>query len=86
MNQQLKRFSDNRGLNEIDYKILKTINTSKLSEKEIIKELLLWQQEETVYGFGDLQYYTRLNKLDGFYEIKEEKHYLNSKGKEVLAD
>ena len=41
INQHLKRFSDEKGLNEIDYKILETINNEALTENEIVRNLLI---------------------------------------------
>ena len=56
------------------------INSNLLSAVEIVKNLLTWQQNETVYGFGDMQYFLHLNKLEKQYSIKENKYYLNEKG------
>mgnify|MGYP000869268107 FL=1 len=84
INQHLKRFSDEKGLNEIDYKILETINNEALTENEIVRNLLIWQQQETVYGFGDLQYIQYLKKLNKYVIKKDSKYYLNNFGKKVL--
>lgn len=80
MDQHLLRFPAKNGLNQISTKILKIINSNTLSEKEIVLNLLNWQQEETVYGFGDVQYYLYLKKLEQYYTIEEEKYYLNKNG------
>ncbi|NOR29154.1 MAG: DUF1835 domain-containing protein [Lutibacter sp.] len=80
INQHLNRFPSENGLNQIENKILKTINSNSFSEIEIVKNLLIWQQEETVYGFGDMQYFQYLNKLEKYYTIKEEKYLLNENG------
>ena len=81
MNQHLNRFPSENGLNEISTEILNIINFRALLENEIVKELLIWQQKETVYGFGDLQYFQYLNKLEKYYSVSDEKYYLNEKGK-----
>jgi len=80
IDQHLLRFPSENGLNQISTKILEIINSNEFSEKEIIKSLLIWQQKETVYGFGDLQYFLYLNKLEKYFIIKDEKYYLNEKG------
>lgn len=82
--QHVKRFPDANGLNQIDYKILEVINNTALYERDIIKEMLIWQHRETVYGFGDLQYSFYLKKLKDFYFLKDEKMYLNEKGKNLI--
>lgn len=84
MNQHLKRFPSENGLNEMQNKILHIIDLESYSEKEIIKQLLIWQQQETVYGFGDLQYFLYLKKLSNYYSIVNEKYYLNEEGKAIV--
>ena len=86
MKQHLQRFKNKEGFNEIDRKILALIDSNELNEMNIVKELLLWQQKETVYGFGDLQYFMQLNKLKDFYYIKDDAYFLNEKGKIALAN
>lgn len=80
MNQHLRRFPSENGLNEIENKILEIINLKALSKKEIVENLLIWQRNNTVYGFGDLQYFLYLNKVEKYFRIKEEKYYLDEKG------
>ncbi|WP_299522585.1 DUF1835 domain-containing protein [uncultured Lutibacter sp.] len=80
MDQHLNRFPASNGLNQISTKILEIINSNLFSEKEIVINLLIWQQKETVYGFGDLQYFQYLNKLEKYFTIKEGKYYLNEIG------
>jgi len=60
------------------------INFDLLTKKELIKNLLVWQKKETVYGFGDVQYQLALDKLKAYYTIKNRKYMLNDKGKESL--
>ena len=48
-----------------------------MTSSEIVRELLIWQQEDTVFGFGDLQYFMYLKKLNKYYNIKDSKYYLN---------
>jgi len=85
MDQHLKRFSDSITLNQIDGKLLEVIHNNVFTERDIIKELLIWQKKETVYGFGDLQYVKYLEKLHPFYKIKNERYSLNEKGKKILS-
>lgn len=80
INQHLLRFPTENGLNQIENKILDVINSNSFTKNEIVKNLLIWQQIETVYGFGDLQYFQYLNKLEKYYTVKEEKYYLNENG------
>ena len=84
MNQHLKRFKTINGLNEIQVKILNIINTSALTANEIVRNVLIWQQQETVYGFGDMQYFLYLKKLRDFVQISEEKYFLNATGKAII--
>jgi hypothetical protein len=85
INQHLKRFPAENGLNQIQQKILEIINTNTFTNSEIVQKMLIWQQSETVYGFGDLQYFWYLDKLNCYLDIKEEKYYLNSLGKEIIG-
>lgn len=78
MQQHLQRFPDEKGLSQIDRKILEIISSKPVTKKEIIKELLLWQRKETVYGFSDLQYELKLKKLSKHYEVKGDTYYLKS--------
>ncbi len=80
MNQHLKRFTETAEISQIDRKILETIQDNNYTEREIIKEMLLWQKNETVYGFGDRQYSKYLENLSPFYAIKDGHYYLNTKG------
>lgn len=84
MNEHLKRFPNENGFNQIDCKILEIINIKALSKNEIIRNLLIWQQQETVYGFGDLQYLLYLKKLNNCYTINTKKYYLNDTGKAIV--
>lgn len=80
INQHLQRFPSNNGLNQIENKLLEIINSNVFTDKEIVRDLLIWQHEETVYGFADLQYFLYLKKVEKYYSIKEEKYYLNEDG------
>ena len=84
INQHLQTFPSQNGLNQIENKILEVINDGVFSENEIISALLVWQQQETVYGYGDLQYINYLKKLDKNYSIKNSKYYLNKTGKQLV--
>jgi len=78
MDQHLQRFPKGNGLNQIENKIIEIIKTSALTSNEIVRLLWLWQKEHTLYGFGDIQYFMYLKKLNGYYEIKDSKYYLNA--------
>ena len=84
IHQHLQRFPGKNGLNQIENKILNLIHSGITNKNSIVKELLLWQQKETFYGFGDLQYYMALNKLDKYYIIENDVITLNTKGNEML--
>ena len=80
MEQHLKRFPVENGLNEIENKILQIINENSFSEREIVRELLIWQQTETVYGFGDLQYFNYLKILKEYFEVENNIYSLSEAG------
>ena len=84
INQHLLRFKDERGLNQIDHKILSLVSSGIHNEKELIKELLRWQKEDTVYGFGDVQYENYIKKLSDFILVENGRIKLNKKGKEIV--
>ena len=84
INQHLLRFPIESGLNQIQYQIFEIINSKSLTEREIIQELLIWQAQETVYGFGDLQYFQYLKKLNKYYTISDSKYVLNEEGKSIF--
>ncbi|MDJ0646127.1 MAG: DUF1835 domain-containing protein [Flavobacteriaceae bacterium] len=85
MKQHLKEAKDEKGLDEIAYKILRIIDNERFNKRGLIRELLQWQRKETVYGFGDLQYQSRLNSLKDYYDIEKEVLHLNEKGRKVLV-
>jgi hypothetical protein len=84
INQHLQRFPQSNGLDQIENKILKLINFEPLTKKDLIRNLLLWQKKETVYGFGDIQYIIKLDKLKKYYFVKNDNYVLNEKGKELI--
>tara|TARA_R110001583_G_scaffold61034_2_gene180889 strand:+ start:29062 stop:29898 length:837 start_codon:yes stop_codon:yes gene_type:complete len=84
INQHLNRFPAENGLNQISTKILEIINSNLFSENEIVRNLLIWQQNETVYGFGDVQYFQYLKKLNAYFSVKDSLYYLNEVGKTVV--
>jgi len=84
MDQHLNRFPAENGLNQIENTILEIINSNLFSENEIVRKLLIWQQNETAYGFGDLQYFQYLKKLNTYFIIKDSLYYLNEVGKTVV--
>ena len=81
MNQHFQRFPKENGLNQIENKIITVIGAQGFTADEIVEHLLIWQQEETVYGFGDLQYFMYLKRLNKYYEIRNSRYYLNDIGK-----
>lgn len=84
IDQHLKRFPDENGLNQIDEKILTMLGTGKFKKKEIVKKLLIWQKKETVYGFGDMQYLLALEKMKEYYTVEQELYILNDLGKAAV--
>ncbi|MET2986585.1 DUF1835 domain-containing protein [Aureibaculum conchae] len=84
IDQHLKRFPKANGLNQIQQKLLELIDPGNFTKNQIIRELLLWQRNETVYGFGDLQYALYLDKLKDYYSINGEIYQLNEKGKKIV--
>ena len=83
--QDLKNRSQSNGLDQIDHKILQVLAKRPSSKFDVIKELLSWQKEETVNGFGDLQYELRLKNLKAFYEVNDNLYQLNKKGIEAIT-
>jgi len=83
MDQHLQRFPKEKGLNQIENKIVEIIKDSALTSNEIVGELLIWQKANTVYGFGDIQYFMYLKKLNKYYEIRDSKYYLNAIAKKL---
>ena len=67
MKQELERFPNEDGLNQIDRKILEFIKEGNHTFIDVVKLLLIWQRNETVYGFGDLQYAMRIKNLEKYY-------------------
>ena len=53
-------FSD-IGLNEIEQKIIEIINVGAKNDRQVVGQLLQWQE---YYGFGDLQYFNILKSLE----------------------
>jgi len=84
IDQHLQRFSKQNGLNQIENKILLLINSGLTDKKQIVKQLLVWQKNETVYGFGDMQYFMILKKLKTYYTDENDVILLNSKGKGLM--
>lgn len=84
MIQHLKRLPDKNGLNEIENKFLELIKFEPATKISLIQKILSWQQKETVYGFGDVQYNLILDKMNGLVQIKEEIYYLSDKGKVLI--
>jgi len=80
LKQHLERFPKKNGLNQIENKIIDIINSGNFTSNEILKKILDWQRNKTVYGFGDVQYLKHLNKLKNYYTIKDGKYYLNEIG------
>jgi len=81
--QHLKRFPSENGLNQIENKILQVIDSALFTEKEIIHQLLIWQNSDTVYGFGDSQFVLALKELKRYYFVEEGFLKLNDLGKKI---
>ena len=86
IDQHLRRFPDKNGLNQIQNKILELIEMGYSKKNEILKGLLHWQKNETVYGFGDLQYANYLDTLKDYYNIDQNQYKLNKKGKLIIEN
>lgn len=84
INQHLKRFPSNNGLNQIEQKVLTLINSGLTEKNKIIKQLLIWQKKETVYGFGDMQYAMIINNLKAYFSDQNNVILLNHKGKKLI--
>lgn len=84
IDQHLKRLPNENGLNQIEIKILELINSGLTDKNKIVGQLLIWQQKETVYGFGDMQYFMTLKNLKTFYTDDNDVILLNKKGKELI--
>ena len=69
---------------DIQNNSLEIIDSSPFTVKEIVQKILIWQHQETIYGFGDMQYFLYLKKLHSFIEISEEKYFLNETGKAII--
>lgn len=85
MQQELERFPDANGWSQIDRKIVALLSEGRHTLKDLVKLLLIWQKTETVYGFGDLQYVKRLQKLEGYFEEKDGVLVLNHEGAKILT-
>ena len=84
IDQHILRFPNKNGLNQIENKILELINSGLTSKNKIVRQLLIWQQTETVYGFGDMQYFMTLKNLKKFYTDNNDVILLNNKGKQLV--
>lgn len=85
INQHFERFPDANGLNKIDYKILEIVHAKPRTFKEIVRELLLWQDAHTCFGFGDVQYFAYIKKLQKYFYLKENQYFLNHIGKKTYT-
>ena len=80
----LQRFpSIENGLNSVENNILTIANKYKLNSKEQLVNKLLREQE--TYGFGDIQYEHKINKLHKLFSSLDPVK-LSKKGKEVLEN
>jgi predicted P-loop ATPase/GTPase len=84
MEYVLLRRPDAMGLSNIDRKILELIKENPLTVEEIVRELLSWQNTETWYGFGDLQYFSYIKRLKKYYYIKNDRYFLTDTGKSLI--
>ncbi len=83
--QHLKRFPGENGLNQIENKIIEFISSCLLNKNELILRLIHWQKEESVYGFGDLQFTLYVQRLNYLYFIDKNILKLNQKGLDKLS-
>jgi len=78
----LKRFpSIENGLNNVENYILKTAHLTKPTSKDQLVGKLL--KNEEAYGFGDLQYFQKIDKLKSFFTSLHPVK-LSRKGKKAL--
>jgi len=86
MHQHVLRMPNEEGVTLIDKQILNHINLGYKTKKRLISSMLLWQEENTVYGFGDMQYEICLANLNHYYEFKNDTFILNNKGYKLLHE
>ncbi len=70
INQYLKNTTNKNGLNQIESKIVALTAHNISAEEDLVKELLLWQQQETIYGFIDMQYTRYIKRIKMLLEQK----------------
>jgi len=78
----LNRFSNEEtGFNEIEWEILRYVDQNMVrNADDIVRHLLQWQRN---YGFGDLQYFIYLNKMEAFLSFGEG-IFLSPLGKDAI--
>ncbi len=81
----LNRFPDKTNLNQQQKKILSLIAHQKLTKKDLLHQLLTWQREKTVYGFGDLQYDKMIDHLKPYYDVEDTIYVINKLGLNLLS-
>ncbi len=84
INQHLKRFPNKNGFNQIENKIISLIDSGLTDKNKIVKQLLIWQKKETVYGFTDMQYVRVIKSLKSYYFNENNVILLNGKGKKLI--
>jgi len=84
--QHLNRFPKKNGLNQIEQLMVESIIESPKEAKEIVKMMLKWQHSNSVYGFGDLQYFWYLKKLKNLYTVSDSLYYINEKGMKLIEN
>ncbi len=79
----LKRFPSVRnGLNDIEKQMLTLVQDGKISEKEVVRDML---KKQNFYGFGDLQYALYLKQLNPLFKTTKPLA-LNQWGEKILAN
>lgn len=81
MRSAIKTFRHDNHLSTIERFILKTINENEFDEKQLIKYLL---ENDTEYGFGDLQYLYLIENLSDYILILDSKFHFSVKGRALL--
>ena len=84
INQHLLRFPTETGLGQIELKIIHLVGEKPCKPVDLVKKLLHWQRSETVYGFGDLQYFWYIKRLHPYLKSNKGVLELTSKATELL--
>ena len=71
------------GLNELEELALKTIAAHKLTDRQLVGQLL---RQDRLYGFGDLQFFDLIHQLQDLFNSSQGPLQLNQRGQDVLEE